>query len=230
MSGGSGHGDPGLDSKGGDKNLAGGNYVVQEGDSLHSLGFEFGLLPETIWNHPENSQLKAERKHIDHLLPGDGLFVPELREKVEDRGTEKRHRFRRKGVPAKLRLRFTDFDGPRANENYTVAIDGALKSGVTDGDGALELFIPPNAQKAIVLLGKNQDRFEFSIGHVGPIETTRGVQARLNNLHYFCGPNTGELNALTQDAVRAFQTAHGLSVTGELDGQTRSKLKDEHGS
>lgn len=206
-----------------------GNYVVKQGDCMNSIAFEAGFAPDTLWNHPRNAELKSVRKNMDVLFPGDRVFIPELQEKQESRPTDQHHRFRRRWVPAKLRLRFVEFQEPRGNEDYTIEIDGTIQKGVTSGDGSLEVSLPPNAEKAVVLLGPDQDRFEFDIGQVDPIESISGVQARLNNLHYHCGSNDGMLGPMTRRALKQFQGEHGLPETGEMNEETRSKLKDMHG-
>lgn len=82
-----------------------GNYEVQPGDCIESIAFNHGLFWETIWNHPNNQPLRAARDSPNVLLPGDKVFVPEIRTKEEPGATEQLHRFRRCGVPGILRLR-----------------------------------------------------------------------------------------------------------------------------
>ncbi len=43
------------------------------------------------------------------------------------------------------------------------------------------------------------------------------------------GPVTGQLNAETQDAIRAFQSAKGLPATGQLDEPTMDVLSSVSG-
>jgi peptidoglycan hydrolase-like protein with peptidoglycan-binding domain len=58
---------------------------------------------------------------------------------------------------------------------------------------------------------------------------TRGdiqvAEAHLHDFGFDPGPVDGIYTAQTQDAVRAFQTTYGLSVSGLLDPQTREQLK-----
>lgn len=80
-------------------------HVVQQGECINSIAAQYGLFWETIWNDSANSELRRERKNPDLLLPGDRLVIPEIRVKRESGATEKRHRFRRKGVPIELVIR-----------------------------------------------------------------------------------------------------------------------------
>ena len=92
-----------------------GNYFVKQGDCIYSIAKAHGFLWETLWDLPENAELKQMRKDPAVLYPGDRVFIPDLRKKEEPGETEKRHRFRLKGTPSKLVLRFLDDKGqPRA--------------------------------------------------------------------------------------------------------------------
>jgi lipid-binding SYLF domain-containing protein len=63
---------------------------------------------------------------------------------------------------------------------------------------------------------------------VGPtafdLEDVRQAQMALKNRGYDPGEMNGMVSSQTQDAIRQFQTANGLIVTGKLDGQTQAAL------
>ncbi len=50
------------------------------------------------------------------------------------------------------------------------------------------------------------------------------IQQRLKNWGYFDGPVTGNYGSLTTEAVKKFQKAHGLPVTGNADAKTLEKI------
>ena len=112
-----------------------GDYVVKKGDCLTSISEAAGHFWETVWNDPANEELKTEREDPNVLMPGDKLTIPDLRKKEESKPPEKRHRYRRKGVPAKLNLQFLDHGEPRADQDYLADIDGHIEKGKTDPDG-----------------------------------------------------------------------------------------------
>jgi peptidoglycan hydrolase-like protein with peptidoglycan-binding domain len=96
----------------------------------------------------------------------------------------------------------------------------------------LEQKLPADITQAEVTIGELTRT--ILIGHLNPLEDTddeglSGAQARLLNLGYYAGEVDGEMGPRTQAALRAFQEAHGLEVTGELDDETTSKLVEEHG-
>ena len=206
-------------------------YTVAQGDCIESIAQKHGHFWETLWDHPDNADLKKQRKDPNVLLPGDVVFVPEKRAKDESGGTGERHRFRRKGVPSMLRIVVRVADEPRANQPYTLVIDGEQFTGTTDSEGLVEQAIPPDAKSGKLILGPlgEQDEYELSLGCVDPVTEISGVQGRLDNLGFDCGPADGELNDKTKVALKEFQEKYELPVTGEPDEATRKKLEEVHG-
>jgi Putative peptidoglycan binding domain/LysM domain len=125
------------------------DYTVQQGDCMSSIAFENGFLWKTLWSLPENAALKAKRKNPNVLMPGDVVYIPDLRVKQEPRPTDARHQFVKRGVPEKLHVRLLDYNHePRPNVDYIIVIDGVLRKGKTDGSGRITEPIAPNAKKA----------------------------------------------------------------------------------
>ena len=203
--------------------------TVSRGDSIPSISKDKGFFWETLWNHGENSQLKAERKNPNQLVPGDEVFVPEIREKKVSKSTDQKHEFVRKGEPHKLRLQLKMLGEARANEAYVLDIDGELTEGQTDGEGKLEHPIPGNASRGRLILQDGKEIIPVRIGHLDPVDVIAGVQQRLNNIGFRCGAEGGdEINEATQQALRLFQEAHKLAVSGEPDEATKEKLRQIH--
>ena len=206
-----------------------GTIIASSGDSVTSIAHDKGFFWETIWNHPENSELKQKRKDPNIIAPGDEVFVPDLETKKENRPNEARHKFKRKGVPATLKLRLTRLDEPRANEPYTLIIDGTLFTGSTDSDGRLEHPIPPNARSAILKLKQGKEEYPISIGGLDPFDTPTGVKHRLNNLGFAPGDINDDLTTPEAvEAIKTFQKKYDLDVTGEADDATKKKIDEVH--
>lgn len=199
-------------------------HVVRPGECISSIAFDHGFFPDTLWRHPENAKLSRLRKDKNVLMPGDVVFVPDLRPREESAATDRRHCFRRKGVPERLRVQLLDGGKPRAHAAFEVDIDGTRSLGSTDGQGRVDLAIPPNSRTAIITLVATKESFHLRLGELDPLDETSGVQARLRNLGYYHGPVDGRLEVQTVEAILAFQIARGLELTGAIDEPMKQAL------
>lgn len=121
--------------------------------------------------------------------------------------------------------------------SWTADVDGESASGTTDGEGVLELQVPPGAMLARLRVGPPHEsqQFEVHLGKVYPASELAGIRARLENLGFPCGQAAaaGEdsLDEATASAIRLFQEACGHPrPTGELDETTRRELLARHGA
>ena len=206
-------------------------HNVVQGDCLLSIAEQYGFFWETLWEHPRNAELKQNRKDPAILYPGDVVFVPDKRQKVESRSTGQMHRFKVKNVPAKLNMRLLDEnDKPRANLEYVLEIDGKEFKGTTDGNGAIKVSVPPAAKTGRLILVRENEEYDLALGSLDPIEQLTGVQARLHGLGYYQDEISGEMEAATEQAIKDFQEANGLEPTGQLDDSLRNRLQSVYGS
>jgi N-acetylmuramoyl-L-alanine amidase len=207
-----------------------GERIVESGDCIGSIAYESGFFWETIWNDPQNKALKEKRKNPNVLLPGDVVYVPDLRPREESVATEQLHRFRLKGVPAKFHIRLLLDGKPRANVDYQLEIEGNTVTGKTTGNGEITRSIAPNAREGRLRVKNKQgwDEYILRLGGLDPAENVTGAQARLRNLGFDLGDEHGELGPLTTSALRQFQRWSGLEVTGRLDEATIGQLNEQH--
>ncbi|HUV64517.1 MAG TPA: peptidoglycan-binding protein [Sedimentisphaerales bacterium] len=219
-------------------------YTVKQGDCISSIAFAYNLFPKTIWDHPDNAELKKLRKDPNALFPGDSVVIPEKQLKEEPCQAERKHRFRRKGVPERLRIQFRvgdeEEDALRKQVPYTLDITTKSgrpvprKEGKTDNDGFLDETIPPDASKGIIVLDEDEDEqvFEILLGHLDPIDTISGVKARLENLGYDCGEDDDIEDYMVLEAIRDFQADNDLEIlTGDfsqIDQATLDKIEQHY--
>jgi N-acetylmuramoyl-L-alanine amidase len=223
-------------------------YEVQQGDNLSLIALIFGFKDHTaIYDHPKNTQLKAQRPNPDILFPGDMVFIPK-RVKEQPCATDKRWRFVR-GRPKKiLRIIVEDSEGTALSDSpYELAVDrtqpipGRLEGspqrtfrGNTGNAGLIEQAVPLNATRATLKVGSFVR--DLQIGYLNPPEKTddqgvSGIQARLANLGYDPGPIDGILGPRTEAAIRAFQAKHQpLKVDGICGPKTLAVLIRQHKS
>ena len=207
-------------------------YTVKQGDCISSISIRYGLSPDKIWDHPKNSELKEIRKDPNVLYPGDIVFVPDKEEKKESCATEQRHRFRKKGLTTRLKLCILDEEKkPMSEAQYFLDVGGKIIEGKLDSDGKLNIPIPSDASIATLKVGEFPDSmtYEIKLGHVDPLDTISGIQSRLNNLGFNCGPSDGIMKDHTIKAIWAFQKQYDLTVDGKIGPETRKKIKDVFG-
>lgn len=201
------------------------NHTVKQGECITSIADKYGLFWETVWNHAQNAELKRQRQDPNVLQQGDELFIPDKEQKQEDCATEQKHRFRKKGIPAMLKVRILLSNEPLSDKPYTLIIDDQINAeGITDQDGFVEEPIPPNAREGSIIIGEGENRLVFpvSLGTIDPIDTDEGVAGRLMDLGYPAHNNLHE-------AIRAFQKDNDIEPTGNINDQTREKLKEVFG-
>ena len=208
-------------------------YTVKQGDCIMNIAEVNGLLWETVWNHPDNAELKQRRKDPNILFPGDIVVIPEITQRLESAPTDQRTTFVKKTNRVQVRLRLLDLKRqPRANVEYTARVDSDISSGRSDGDGYIVITVRPNDRELNLKVteGSKTDEYTLPLGSIDPIDELSGVQHRLTNLGYSCNSEEGILGEVTKAAIRAFQKEMELDVNGELDDATRQKLKTVHGS
>ena len=191
-------------------------YTVKQGDCIESIAAEFGVAWEKLWNHPENTDLRDARQDPNVLMPGDIVFV-EKEMRLAACATDRLHRFERDTCLSTLVLVLKEFDQPRADEPYTLCVEGSIVNGTTDGNGKLETRIPSRARRGRLLLGKPevQEEYRLDFGHIDPIQEASGIQGRLRNLGFA--------------TLDEFQKKQHLDVTGEADDATLARLNSEYG-
>jgi hypothetical protein len=203
-------------------------HRVKPGDSVVKLAEAHGFFPDTIWDHPDNADLKALRKDMNILMPGDVVVLPDLRRREAPCETDKRHTFRRRGVPMMFRAQLFDRNEPRKHQPYTLEVDGQRFAGTTDAEGKIEIYLPNRAQRGRLVVAGGQVDVEVLFGHMDPITEVSGVQKRLANIGFECGAIDGRLHPRFTAALRAFQALVGLEPSGAIDDPTRAALGECH--
>jgi len=207
------------------------SYTVQQGDHLSGIAEQFGFQNiDTIWNHPNNADLKKARKDPHILFPGDEVFIPDKTDKSSPAPTTKLNEFKITIKLVRLNLKLQDLNSdPIANKPITLEVEGTkVPPPTTDGDGKTSSVILKSAKNGVLEVGDLQ--FPLKIGHLDPIDKQSGQVARLNNLGYEAGdPVKVDADAF-QSAVEEFQCDNGIKpVTGVCDDATQGKLKEVHG-
>jgi Putative peptidoglycan binding domain len=211
-------------------------HTVEQGDCLSSIAKQYGFSDwRLIYNHPENAAFKRKRPNPNCICPGDQIFIPEKEIKQTGGATDAKHKFKLDSHKTLVRLRLMDEEGKVfAGKKYRLDVDGTVHEGTTPGDGLIEKEIPPDARSGQLTVWLDEDTskpgftWKLKIGHLDPVEEKTGVQARLKNLGFDCGPVDGVVGPRTQAALRGFQSRAGIPETGQVDAATIGKLRDQH--
>ena len=203
-------------------------YVVQQGDCLASIAARNRRSWQTLWNHPDNVDLKAKRLNPNVLHPGDVVNIPDVVVKLHACATGSTHVFQTSNATTMFRIRLLEDGQPRKNLKYELRIGERSFTGTTDGNGMVEQEIPADASQAILVTA--EDAFSFDLGHLDPVDEDSGVKQRLANLGFLFEADAAAPEDALSAAVQEFQQQSGLPLSGELDKATRQKLLQAHGS
>ena len=207
-------------------------YVVEQGDHLSSIAEKFGFRDyQTIWDHPENAELKKSRDNAHILLPGDALYIPDKVARTVSCATGRTHIFKIHTRPLMLRIVLKDIDDrPIADVACQLEIEGTRYQLQSDGSGLVETPIPKGARQGVLEIPDLDMTLPVRIGHLDPVDTESGWLARLRNLGYYHSESDTEDKLRLRYALEEFQCEYGLKISGDLDAATRAKLQQIHGS
>lgn len=214
------------------------SHPVELGDSIPSIAARVGHLPDTLWSHPDNAELRQRRGNMHVLCPDvDVVQIPDVEPRHETIPIDTTTVFRRKAVPTMLRVVLHDHDNAPLATDYLIEIDGELRSGRTAATGAkaglVEQAVAP-ALRSAALRWKDDEgrelRARLEVSRLLPFDHPAGVQQRLINLGYYRGRVDAELGEHSREALRRFQADHGIEPTAEPSEATLDELKKAYGA
>jgi N-acetylmuramoyl-L-alanine amidase len=206
-----------------------GEHEVQDGECIIFLADQAGHFWETLWNDPENADVKRERGSPHVLLAGDRVHIPEIESKDEPGATEAKHRFRRKGIPINFEMCVKENGKPLKGLRYVLTIEGRITEGTVPDDGVIKAPMMPQDRTGELRVGEppRQRKFPLSFGSLDPAFTRSGAAARLKNLGYIADDADDDL---FQRALSRFQKDQGIAESATVDNATASALVDANGS
>lgn len=217
-------------------------HIVEAGEHLAGIAAQFGFSNfRTIWDHPENTELKKLRENPNVLFAGDRLFIPDRDLKEEARQTEKRHRFVASIEALELHVKVHDQGFQPIHGDVVLATESDETLMEQQGD-VFQAPIRPETKIAVLDFplpegGRLRPKIRVQPGRLDPLETLPGQQQRLSNLGYFAGfvkteaTDPKKVDPQFRWAVEEFQRDHmgPKQVDGVLGPLTLKKLKEVYG-
>jgi hypothetical protein len=200
-------------------------HTVRLGECIASIAEMYGLPADAIWSLGDNAELKKLRQNPGTLAEGDKVVIPDKASKKVTITANKRHSFRRLGIPEKLRIQLVNQGVPRRKVPYELVIGKTKFEGTTDDKGWIEHPIPPSAMRGKLTVKRNQTErnfdteedeveiYDVELGALAPVDTRDGAEARLRNLGFL--PRADDVEDDGQGSGEAIDEATEL---GLLDG------------
>jgi len=210
-------------------------YRVKAGDHLTGIADRLGLPDtQTILSQSGNDSL-GKRKHPEMLDPGETLTLPDLKPLKFTLSTGKRHKLTIQRPKAELRVSFVTFQGkPTAATAAEVTPESKPVQKVSLDSGKLETKLAPTCEQALVKIAAPNDsrpdlEWRLHLGHLPRSESDEGALARLRNLGYYRVVREDADARERRAAIEEFQFDQGLTLTGEMDDDTKAKIEDLYG-
>ncbi|MFO0619423.1 MAG: phage baseplate assembly protein V [Polyangiaceae bacterium] len=205
-------------------------FVIRRGDHLERLAELHGFDPAEVWQSEDNADLRRARTSPQILNPGDVVIVPGRAPTRQPLRIGASNSFTARVRMLETRVRFFDAQGPWASRSCVIEGLGAPREATTDGDGVLTIAAPASVDAVTVSFPDVHASYHLALGDLDPITEPRGVQMRLSLLGLYMGAVGATWTEAARGALRAFQTAHGLTPTGAPDEATQRALVDAFGS
>lgn len=204
-------------------------HIVRQGECAASIAARYGFPSERdVFDASENQALRDVRSSALLLAPGDVVHVPDREPQRFAIGAGSEKTFKVTLPRTRLRLKLEREGSALSGEPYEVRFDGRTVTGSTDGDGMIDVPVPPHVTEVSVRLTERDEEIRVRLGHLDPLQTDEGIAGRLVNLGYLASPRASEEEVA--GAIRSFRRTQGLDESGGVDQELLDALADAHGS
>jgi hypothetical protein len=213
-------------------------HTVKQGECLGTIAATYGFTSwKKIYDAPENADLRRTRPNPNVLKPGDQIVIPDGKPIARKVSSGAVHTITVPQDVILLRLEVPDegtfkFKLKVGNDEWTgeVSGPGMIERPVNPRANRGELSVWPTQFSSAEEAGHQATIWDLFVGHLDPVDTIEGVQARLISLGYFSGEIDGNDSPELAAALRDFQTETAApSVSGQMDAETRKALVDRFG-
>jgi hypothetical protein len=143
-------------------------YVIRQGDYLIKLAYQFGFDADTVWDDPQNQQLRQAGKlstDPNILRPTDVLYIPSNAPPVTHAlATGTANSYVSDAPTVNLSLKFTDPE--LASQAFTVNELPQLAGLTTQADGTTSFAVPVSQETLTLVFTSDGTRFTCSISQL----------------------------------------------------------------
>jgi hypothetical protein len=215
-------------------------HIIRQGEYLSRLAWQHGFDEQAIWSHPQNAALADLRKDHAVLAPGDIIYLPEPKPRRLPLKVGQNNVYVAVVPTVELKMRFVTGCGRFAGAKYVVRGVPSPMEGALSGEGDLDIRVPITAREVVVAFPELDEQYQLLVGNLDPATERTGVRQRLTQLGYllpaaedFFGYDFGWVDPYAEqrldEAIRSFQSANNLPITGVADAHTQQALLDTHG-
>ena len=228
-------------------------YICKDQDCVASIAAAHGFpSSESVWDAPDNSELRNTRKNPAILSAGDTVRLPEATPRSFTVARGKVLRVVAKSPPVRLRVKLSAaWVAPDKTVDAKIRFDEGEAVACTIENGVLDVRMPAATMTADLQLATpgrgGRTRLRFRVGGLPPITTDEGVRIRLKALGYPCdipvsasssqGSGTSTSAGTPGDeeepddpllrCIQAFQRAEQITDDEQPFGDiTRNKLRE----
>jgi hypothetical protein len=214
--------------------------VLSQGESLATVSARDGIDADAIWNLEQNGDLRKLRPDPNVLAPCDVLYVPRPEKRWMPLSVGTVNTFVATPPTLFAQLRCVDSDGkPLPDTSYVIDDVDPPMTGTMTG-GVIDLEVPSTLSILHVHFPDLNVCVVAQVAYLDPVDApdATGVVQRMSAV----GVPPAMPAVIDDDArriveaeyldaaIRTFQQAHGIAVTGVVDHATRDALTKAHGA
>src|SRR5947208_516691 len=153
--------------------------VAEKGDCVISIASANGFADyHTVYDAPENADLRKKRPDPHILVEGDKVFVPDMKPMEITLKAGHTYLIKTKSLWANVELMLNDPSGnPYKGKKWELRVQDQVYKGVTGDDGAIKQKVPPDAKEGDLTLFLDDNdatkkmEWTIDIGGLDPIDT-----------------------------------------------------------
>lgn len=211
---------------------------IKQGDCLVSIAAYYQLKPEFILQQSENKKISEDKNRVhNQLMLGDKIYIPAADNEYLSVSIADKTVFKLKpAATTTISIRFLCGGKARKNLPCRLEINDTYIENNTDERGSVSFDIPALQRNCRLLAEETIEQekmieiYQLMLGYLDPINEKSGLKARLAHLGHFIIDEDESDETQLPLAIKRFQKAAEIEVTGTISKDDEKKLKEAHSS